>query len=306
VVALAAATSIVLAPASALAKKKHKKPIGQGPVVTVSQVGNTAMNPGTTSSASATCASGYQAVGGGFSVPYNGTGHLIVYESYRSSPDTWHVAAYDHGGSGAATAYAYCRLAVKPITDVVATGSTPAVGGGSALVDAACPPSTYAINGGFQTTIGPGGNDFTFVQESIGNGPYPGTPSPVGHWFVVALNNSAHAQTITAHAYCMGGIPAPLFKQDEGSLAAPPLGALTESSSCNVPKKPKSKKKKKRKKKAAPLLSAVAFYSPYAPGGPVVPVHTDSRIVGNSAVDTAVNAGPSTGTLTVQSQAMCF
>jgi hypothetical protein len=38
----------------------------------------------------------------------------------------------------------------------------------------------------------------------------------------------------------------------------------------------------------------------------VLPVHTDSRISGSGFIDTAVNGGSAQGTMTVQSQAMCF
>jgi hypothetical protein len=35
-------------------------------------------------------------------------------------------------------------------------------------------------------------------------------------------------------------------------------------------------------------------------------VHTDSRIMGKAFIDTAVNGGAGSGTLTVPSQAICF
>jgi hypothetical protein len=78
-------------------------------------------------------------------------------------------------------------------------------------------------------------------------------------------------------------------------------GSLTETSAC--PKVKKVKKPGKRRKPAR-LLSSGGFYSPFAIG--VLPIHTDSRIVGGAFIDTAVNGGSETGPMTIQSQAMCF
>jgi hypothetical protein len=305
--ALVAAAAILLLPGSALAKKKHRKPKGLGPVVTVTATGPTATSSGQFSVADATCPSGLQAVGGGFSAPFDGnTASFVVTESYRSSPNTWRVRALDGDGVGAATAYAYCRRNNRVITDATAAATNPSGTAQSGKAQALCPPGVAAISGGFQITTGPG-DALALPTESIGGGPTPGGTPPVGNWSVVAANVSPSSQTITAHAYCMGGIKLPAFRQDQTSALVPHLGALTAASSCPAVKKAK-KGKKKRKKKPAQLLSAGAFYSPFTSGNTtVVPVHTDSRIVGNGFIDTAINAGSApSGTLTVQSQAMCF
>jgi hypothetical protein len=305
--ALTAVALLALAPASALAKKKHKKPKSLGPVVTVTATGSTATSSGQFSVAEATCPSGLQAVGGGFSAPFNGlTAAFVVTESYRSSPTTWRVRALDGDGVGAATAWAYCRRNNRTITDATATATVPSGATQNAKAQALCPPGVPAISGGFQITTGPG-SALAVPMESIGGGPTPGGTPPVGNWSAVAFNVSTPSQTITAHAYCMAGIKLPAFRQDQASSLVPHLGTLTATSSCPAVKKPK-KGKKKRKKKPAQLLSAGAFYSPFTPGSSsVVPVHTDSRIVGNGFIDTAVNAGSApSGTMTVQSQAMCF
>jgi hypothetical protein len=284
-------------PASA---KKHKKPTGLGPVVTATASGPSVTAPGTASEATATCPSGHQAVGGGFSAPFTRTGALVVTESYRSSRRAWHVSAVLVSGAGAATAYAYCRDRTVPVADVAETGTLAGGSGQSKLVEADCAPNTVAISGGFKMTSGPLPAHLPIPEQSIGGNPgRRGTP-PIGHWSVVAQNSNTGAQTITAHVYCATGIARPAFRQDYGSTAVPVLGSLTETSAC--PRPPKAKKKRLKRPKRA--LSAGAFYSPFSFG--VLPVHTDSRIVGSGFIDTAVNGGSVTGNMTVQSQAICF
>jgi hypothetical protein len=293
------ALAVSASPASA---KKHKRPKGLGPVVTATAAGPTATTPGSTSAASATCPSGLQAVGGGFSAPFTPAAALVVTESYRSSRSSWHVSGVVVSGAGAATAYAYCRRKTLAVTDVAVTDTLASGPGESKLAEADCAPKAVALSGGFQMTSGPVPAHLPIPEESIGGGPVRGGTPPVGHWDVVAQNSNTGAQTITAHVYCATGIRVPSFRQDQGSATVPVLGSLTETSVC--PRAPKAKKSKKKGKRPKQLLSAGAFYSPFAPG--VLPVHTDSRIVGNGFIDTAVNGGSVTGTMTVQSQAICF
>jgi hypothetical protein len=303
---LVAAFVLVLAPSSALAKKKHKKPKTLGPVVTVAATGPTVSTSGDFSVADATCPAGLQAVGGGFSAPYDGTtAAFVVTESYRSSPSTWRVRALDGDGVGAATAYAYCRRNNKVITDVTASATTASGFGQNAKAQALCSPGVAAISGGFQITSGPGATT-AVPTESIGGGPTPGGIPSVGNWSVGAQNISS-SETITAHVYCMAGIKLPAFQQVQNSATVGRLGSVTASANCPPAPKPKKKgKKKKKKKKPAQLLSAGAFYSPFPPGSSMVfPIHTESRIDGSGFIDRAINNG-SGGTLTVQSQAMCF
>lgn len=307
VIALAATVALVLLPATALAKKKHKKPKGLGPVVTVTAAGNTATTSGDFSVADATCPAGLQAVGGGFSAPFNNTtAAFVVTESYRSAPNTWRVRALDGDGVGAATSYAYCRRNNKVITDMTGSATTTNGFGENAKAQAVCPPGLAAISGGFQITSGPGATT-AVPTESIGGGPTPGGTPSDGFWNVTA-QNIATSETITAHVYCMAGIKLPAFQQVQTSAVVGPFGPVIASASCPPAPKVKAKKKgkKKKKKKPAQLLSAGAFYSPFTPGSSeVFPIHVEARIDGNAFIDHAIANGTG-GTLTVQSQAMCF
>ncbi len=290
--------AVAASPASA---KKHKKPTGLGPVVTATATGPVVTTPAGTSAATATCPSGLQAVGGGFSAPFAPGAGLVVNESYRSSRHSWRVSAVLVSGSGAATAYAYCRRKAIRVTDVAATDTLASGPGQSRLVEADCTPRDVALSGGFQMTSGPLPAHLPIPEQSIGGGPVPGGKPPVGNWQVVAQNSSTGAQTITAHVYCATGIKVPAFRQDHGTATVPVFGSLTETSVC-----PRAPKAKKRRRKLKPVLSAGAFYSPFSIGIGVLPVHAESRIVGNGFIDTAVNGGSATGTMTAQSQAMCF
>ena len=99
-VALLLGCALLLLPASpALAKKKHK-PKKLGPVVTATATGNTVSSLGNVSTATATCPSGKQAVGGGFSVPLTSAKSLFVTSSFRSAPNAWTIAARDVDGLG--------------------------------------------------------------------------------------------------------------------------------------------------------------------------------------------------------------
>ncbi|HEX3562217.1 MAG TPA: hypothetical protein VHU24_05205 [Solirubrobacterales bacterium] len=294
--------ALAIAAPPAAAAKKHKKPKGLGPVVTATAAGPTATTPGASSTATATCPAGHQAVGGGFSAPFTPTGALVVTQSYRSSRDSWRVSAVVVSGAGAATAYAYCRRMTVPVADVTATGTLASGPGESKLVEADCGPKAVAISGGFQMTSGPVPAHLPIPEQSIGGGPARGGTPPVGHWDVVAQNSSTGAQTITAHVYCATGLVRPAFRQDHGFATVPVFGSLTETSVC-PPSRKARRKKLKRPKRA---LSAGAFYSPFIPGTAVLPVHTDSRIAGGAFIDTAVNGGSGTGTLDVQTRAMCF
>jgi hypothetical protein len=119
---------------------------------------------------------------------------------------------------------------------------------------------------------------------------------------VVAQNSDAGEHAVTVHTYCATRIKVPAVGQALGTAIVPFLGSLTETSVCTPGPRPKGK----GGKSPARLLSGGAFYSPFTLGIGVLPVHTESRIVGGGFVDAAVNGGSATGPMTVQSQAFCF
>jgi hypothetical protein len=284
---------LLLLPATALANKKHKKPAKLGPVITATATGSSIASGETT--VTATCPSGKQAVGGGFSVPINATNVLFVTSSYRSAPNAWTIVARQARGSGAATAFAYCRNANKPVSDMTATGTVP--GGEGTVGDATvgCPAGTQLVSGGVQMHNGASSGDYALpiINLAINTSPL---------WLVQGVNNSGGAHTFTVHAYCMAGITAPRFVNASGSpvLAKDATGALS-SPSCPAPKKPK-KGKKKRKKKPAQLLSAGGFGSQVTTP---IEVFSDSRINSNVWLNSGPNVTGPDGSIHLTSQGIC-
>src|SRR5262245_12849864 len=120
-----ACLSVAVFAAPAEAKKKHKKK-GLGPVVTATATGNPTNSDGQVSTAVASCPSGKQAVGGGYTLPpVTGVNRLFVVSSERSGTQAWTVTALNKDGSGAVTAYAYCRNSNRAVTDVVGAATVP-------------------------------------------------------------------------------------------------------------------------------------------------------------------------------------
>jgi hypothetical protein len=291
---------MMLPAAPALAKKKHKVPKGLGPVVTVAVTGNPTPASGQDSTATATCPSGLQAVGGGFTGPIGAAAVILVYDSFRSSQQAWSVTGRNLGGSGAVTAYAYCRKATRKITDVAGSGSVTASGEATSPT-ASCPVGTRLIGGGFQSTTSASSDAVVIPQANWS--PTPGT------WLVTGVNNESGAQTLTAHAYCMSGIAAPTVLTASASASVTKNSSVpATTTSCPAAKKPKKKKGKKRKKPQPQLLSAGGFSGATAMAGGGTPVggYSENRIGSTGGwLAAIVSANGNSGTLSLTSQGFC-
>jgi hypothetical protein len=295
-VALAAAAALLLLPGSAFAKKKHKKPVKLGPVVTVTAVGNTAIQPSPVSTATATCPPGSQAIGGGFSAPVVDESAVIVHDSYVSALGSWTVTGQVADGSGAVSAYVYCRKAPLPILDVSRSTSLH-FSGDTETVTATCPSSMRLLGGGFQGTV-PAAND-AVIAPQVNLATSPST------WTVTGTQNQDGTLTLTAHAYCMAKLTAPRIVSVTSSDTVAQFGSLSAATpACPAPKKPK-KGKKKRKKKPAKLLSAGGFATSLFSGSSPLMVFGQSQIANGQWSTSAVNAVGTTGPATITSQGIC-
>ena len=275
----------------ALAKKK-KKAVLQGPVVTASATGNTASATGEVSTAVASCPKGKVALGGGFSAPWDPASALGVFESYRSGTRSWTVSAFRSAGSGAASAFVYCRKATKAVTDASASATVPSGSGETAGASATCPSGSRLISGGFQSSRGPDTVALAFALVNMSTGP--------GTWSISDVNNSVGAQTITAHAYCLAGIKSPriLNATNSPTLAQGVIGS-TNSPSCPAPKR-----KGKKKKKPAKLLSGGGYAGPLPPAAPAG-IATESHTAGRSWLTSTANITGPNAPLAITSQAIC-
>jgi hypothetical protein len=293
---------LALASTPALAKKKKRKSAALGPVVTVSAIGNSTSAQGQVSTATATCPPRTVAMGGGFTSPLTDTTTMVVERSFRSSDTSWTVSGRNFAGTASVTGHAYCRRAPRPITHVTATGLIPSGILMSGTAGAQCPSNLRLIGGGFETTAGPGPGQQSFPQVSA--------TTAEGIWTVRGLNNNLGAQTVTAHAYCLGGIRPPTVVATTNTGTVAPAGSVsTTSPACpNLRKKPKKSAapvKKRRKKRPRQVLSAGGFLSPIPLSGDLTTIYADSRIGSGGWLATGVGSGPNAGTLSVTSQGIC-
>jgi hypothetical protein len=174
----------------------------------------------------------------------------------------------------AATAHAYCRRAKKPVTDRAEVGQIPNGPGNVGTVTAACPPGTRLISGGFQSSFA--NPDFALVATNMS--------LSSGRWTVTAHNNQGPS-TITAHAYCMSGIKAPVLRNTAGAGGTGNSTGSVFSPACPAAKK--GKKKKGKQKPAPRLLSAGGFSVPAPPSVPTGVVVV-SRAEGRSWLNTGL------------------
>jgi len=298
----AACACLVLAVAAtpALAKKKNKKPAKLGPVTTVTATGNTANVSGGLSTATATCAAGTVAIGGGFSTNAVNPGTFsIVIDDYRVGTQQWSVSAIFGSMvsvNGSINAVAYCRPSNRTINDVTGSGNTPAVSIAAGSATATCPSGQKLVAGGFQSTHT--SSAVVIVQQNSSTQP--------GAWTVAGINNTSVSQTLTAHAYCMAGL-----KKTPKVLSAttsPTIGtfATANQTSPGCPPPKKSKKKGKKKKKQPPQrLSAGGYSSPLTTSfSGSIPLYEESDINGSGWFAKALNVGAPQPT-SVTSQGIC-
>jgi hypothetical protein len=288
---------LVLAPASGLAKKKHKKAVKLGPVVTATANGATASVSSPVSTATAACPPGKQAIGGGFSAPVVAGSALVVHDSYLSAWGSWTVTGQVADGSGAVTAYVYCRnSSVAPIADV-SNSTSLHFSGDNQSVTSTCPAGTRLIGGGFQGTV-PAAND-AVIAPQVNQATSPSA------WTVTGVQNQDGTLTMTAHAYCMTRIASPLIVTQTSSGTVAQFGPLSATTpACPVAKKQK-KGKKKRKKKPARLLSAGGFATSLYTGSSPLMVFGQARIDNGGCFAGAVDATNATGPATITSQGIC-
>jgi hypothetical protein len=288
---------LALTASPALAKKKHKKPVKLGPVVTATAIGATATASSPVSTATAACPRGKQAIGGGFSAPVAPGSALIVHDSYLSALGSWTVTGQVADGSGAVTAYVYCRNSAVALIADVSNSTSLHFSGDQQTVTSSCPAGTRLIGGGFQGTV-PAAND-AVIAPQVNQATSPST------WTVTGVQNQDGTLTMTAHAYCMTRIAAPLIVNQPSSGTVAQFGPLSAATpACPVAKKGK-KGKKKRKKKPARLLSAGGFATSLFTGGSPLMVLGQSRIDNGRWFASAVDATNATGPATITSQGIC-
>jgi hypothetical protein len=296
-IAISCCLVLALAAAPALAKKKHKKPLKLGPVVTVTATGNTADEASPVSTATAACPAGTEAIGGGFSAPVVLGSAVIVHDSYVSALGSWTVTGQVADGSGAVSAYAYCRKAQIPILDVSRSTSLH-FSGDNQTVSSTCPAGTRLVGGGFQGTV-PAANDAVIA-------PQVNQATSRDTWTVTGVQNQDGTLTLTAHAYCIAKIAAPLIVSQTSSGTVAQFGLLSAATpACPVAKKPKKKGKKKRKRKPARLLSAGGFAASLNTGSSPLMVFGQSQIANGGWFASAVDATNATGPATITSQGIC-
>jgi hypothetical protein len=289
---LLACAVLALTPAPATAKKKHPRPVLRGPVVTAAAAGNPTSAAGEISTAVANCPAGTRVISGGFEVPpITSPTRMAITGSYRGGPSSWTVSAITGGNTAphAAMALAYCRRSSLAITEATSTGTlSGATQPGSA--DATCPSGTQLVGGGFQTTTGPTSSDFAVVVSAFA--------STASTWSVIAYDNAAPAQTITAHAYCLARVRTPLRVSSEATASLANRTTMPVVS----PACPPRTKKERRQRKPARLLSAGGFRGNLSPPSVVF----NASLVGPSGWAIQVeNVNGTNASVTALSQGIC-
>ena len=263
--ALALLALLALPVGAAARGKKKKKVKPPPPVVTATATASTSTD-GELVSPTATCPPGTISLGGGFSsevgreegVP---TDLLVVYESRRDSPTSWHVAAAredsgDPGNTTSITVTVFCqspnlgtvkkpkkkkkkkraaaanmgkkhRKHKKPkkrtllISEVSSAGPAADQAERSSAT-ASCPAGLNVLSGGFSITPPP----------TLGGGGlsfpfiWANHATPANAWTATETTSGTEPMTLTSYAYC-ANTPPPLALTGSGTVAATQTGSAT-------------------------------------------------------------------------------
>jgi hypothetical protein len=167
--------------------------------------------PGGVATTSATCPSGQQLIGGGFTAAANGTGLVAVTDNYPSSPNTWTVTAQvgQQGSAGEVIALAYCfttpnvQLGLTTIT--APTIAPPSLLGQltySATGIALCPAGSVLTGGGYRARGLVPMIAETFNSYISTEGPSSDSAGRPNGWQTTLTYPNTVAPTATAFAIC--------------------------------------------------------------------------------------------------------
>jgi hypothetical protein len=205
-------------------------------------VGNaTSIQASSVATVGATCPSGEQLIGGGFTAAI-GTGPVAVTDSYPSSPNTWTVTAHSGPGvSGSLVAVAYCfttpnvQLSLSTVIGNTIVNSPPSpipaqltfVAPGTAT----CPRGSVLTGGGYHEVVPVASQAYTPYVSTEGPSPNS-TGQPTGWQTTLTYVDTVTAPTATVFAICarsyftQGTIVtaniAPVGKQQTGDVQCPP------------------------------------------------------------------------------------
>jgi hypothetical protein len=285
---------LALCASPAIAKKKGKKKVKLGPVVTVTATSPATSTTGERVVATATCPPGKKAFGGGFATTPSNQSLLFPDESHRGAPNSWIAGGSYFGIAGpgspplSITSIVHCRKLKKAPAEVAIsvpviaqTNTTPAT------AIARCQGKKQRlISGGFFYTPDANGNIHqALVYEN----------EPVGKDWHASVQNSgtSPARTLTGYAYCAKGLKkAP--KITSGTTAFTVPAALSQISATSPPCPAKTR------------LSAGGFVSPFPATAPMTarPLYYESQAVGGGWRASAL-AGFGGGPLSITALGIC-
>ena len=180
------------------AKKKKKRRLT---VTEVSASSQSAASSGSQADATATCPTGTQALGGGFSsspTPQlsGSVAFPIFWTDRRTGPTTWQAALSSSGNvARTVTSFAYCATGLK-IAETSGSATLPGSGpaaSSAAAVTPLCPGGKALLGGGFSNTPATATSAIALLS---------GSSAVNGSWRLDALNDSTIDGTIASFGYC--------------------------------------------------------------------------------------------------------